>query len=295
MSKYPLTEQLRFIGTAGLGAESVKQFAAHNPTQIYLGARSQSRAESTIAAVKKHYPDANITFLPMDLGSLDSVKKAADIFTAASPRLDILMNNAGIMATPPGTTKDGYEIQFGTNHMGHALLTKLLLPTLQKTAAEPDSDVRIINLSSSGHGYAPKGGFVFKDINSDMASYGTFTRYGQSKLANILFTVELAKRYPEIKSIAVHPGAVKTELLRGAKENKPWLRYPLDIFASAVLTNVASGALNQLWASTSKEAKSGKYYVPVAKENAASAYARDGKLAEELWNWTEEEFKKHGY
>lgn len=120
------------------------------------------------------------------------------------------------MATPASTTAEGYEIQFGTNHLGHALLTKLLLPVLIKTAEEEGSDVRIINLTSGGEAFAPKGGIAFDELKSDMASHLTLRRYGQSKLANILFTKQLAKRYPMIKSVAIHPGAVNTELKRGA-------------------------------------------------------------------------------
>lgn len=282
-------------GNSGLGAESVKQFAAHNPSEIYLAARTASTAESTIKAVKTLYPNATITFLPLDLSSLESVKKAADTFNASSKRLDILLNNAGIMATPAGLTKEGYEIQFGTNHVGHALLTKLLLPTLERTAAKPNSDVRIINLSSSGERAAPRGGLVLEDAKTPMDSYLTMTRYGQSKLANILFTKELAKRYPSIKSVAVHPGLVNTDLGRGLKANWPILTLPVNILAPLVGASVATGSLNQLWAATSKDAKTGAFYYPVAKETAGSSYAQDGKLAERLWEWTEEELKKHGY
>lgn len=185
-------------GNIGLGRESVYQLAKHNP-QIFLAARDKAKADATIADIKKELPNAKITFLELDLASFASVKKAADTFEASSKRLDILMNNAGIMACPAGLTKEGYEIQFGTNHMGHALLSKLLLPTLQRTAKEPGSDVRIINLSSWGNNFAPKGGLIFDAMKTDMQSYTTFSRYGQSKLANILFNRELAKRYPSIK------------------------------------------------------------------------------------------------
>ena len=109
------------------------------------------------------------------------------------------------MALPASTTKEGYEIQFGTNHVGHFLFSKLLMPTLQRTA-EGKGDVRIVNLSSEGHRLPPKGGLALKDSHSDMASYNTWVRYGQSKLANILFTRELTRRYPAFKSFAIHPG-----------------------------------------------------------------------------------------
>lgn len=183
----------------------------HNPSEIYLAARTPSKAEAAIAEIKKQVPNAKITFLHLDLASLDSVKRAADTFTNSSDRLDILMNNAGIMACPPALTKDGYETQFGTNHMGHALFTKLLLPTLQRMAKEPGSDVRIINLSSIGHNLAPNGGIIFDKLKTDMKDYNAFPRYGQSKLANILFNRELAKRYPSIECVAIHPGGVRSK------------------------------------------------------------------------------------
>jgi len=111
------------------------------------------------------------------------------------------------MAVPAATTKNGYEIQFGTNHVGHALLTKLLLPTLLKTAKEPGADVRVVAVSSIGHIGAPSQGIEFGELKGDMESYLTLTRYGQSKLANILFVKELNRRYGDkgITAVAIHP------------------------------------------------------------------------------------------
>lgn len=142
---------LTLTGNTGLGKETVLQLAKHNPKEIFLAARTQSKAEAAIAEIKGAVPNANITYLPLDLASLPSVKKAADEFKSRSDQLDILINNAGIMATPYEKTKEGYEIQFGTNHVGHAMFTKLLLPTLLKTAEQPGADVRVVNVSSAGH------------------------------------------------------------------------------------------------------------------------------------------------
>ena len=203
------------------------------------------------------------------------------------------MNNAGVMALPASLTKDGYEIQFGTNHVGHALLTKLLLPTLQRTAEE-NGDVRIINVSSAGHQMPPKGGLALKDATSDMSSYSTWVRYGQSKLANVLFTRELARRYPTIKSMSLHPGVINTGLHLGFQAAHPWLATMLSP-SLLFLKTPQQGALTQLFAATSPQAKSGQYYVPVAVENSGSSYSQDQKLAAELWEWTETELAKHGY
>ncbi len=222
------------------------------------------------------------------------MKKAAEAFSASSDKLDVLINNAGVMALNASTTKEGYEIQFGTNHVGHALLTKLLMPTLQRTAEQNGSDVRIVNVSSAGHRFAPKGGLVLKDAVSGMSAYNTWVRYGQSKLANVLFTRELAKRYDNIKSMALHPGGIDTGLSLSFQEAHPWLSF-VAAPVKYLLKTPQEGALTQLFAATSADAKSGQYYEPVAKENAGSAYSQDPKLASELWEWTEAELAKHGY
>jgi NAD(P)-dependent dehydrogenase (short-subunit alcohol dehydrogenase family) len=202
------------------------------------------------------------------------------------------------MATPVGTTEEGYESQFGTNHMGHALLTKLLMPTLLKTAEEPNSDVRIVNLSSEGHNMAPKGGIIFD--NEELMKQGAWARYGNSKLANLLFAKGLAKRYPQITSVAVHPGIILTDLYNAQNEGSAIFRYGIQFMNKLFFTKLENGAHNQLWAATAPKDKveSGNYYTPVGKKAGGSymtGYARDEKLADKLWEWTEEELKKHGY
>lgn len=132
-----LSEQVIIVtgGNAGLGLETIRQLGRHNPARIYLGARSRAKAEAAINELKSSNPQiAPISFLELDLASFASVRAAAETFSRAESRLDILMNNAGIMMTPEGLTKEGYEIQFGTNVMGPALFTHCLLPILQKTA-----------------------------------------------------------------------------------------------------------------------------------------------------------------
>ena len=233
------------LGNNGLGLETCRQLAKHNP-HIYLAARTPSKAQSAIADIKETVPNANITFLQLDLASLESVKKAADTFNTTSDRLDVLINNAGVMALPASTTTEGYEIQFGTNHIGHFLLTKLLMPTLQRTA-EGQRDVRIVNLSSEGHRLPPRGGLALKDARSNMASYNTWVRYGQSKLANILFTRELTRRYPAIKSITLHPGGIQTGLSEGFEKQNPWFAACFRPIVSRFLTTVQQGALTQLF------------------------------------------------
>ncbi|KAE9376228.1 NAD(P)-binding protein [Stipitochalara longipes BDJ] len=281
-------------GNSGLGEESILQLSKHKPSQIFLAARSAEKGQAAINKISEAVPGANITFLQLDLTSFASITEAVKVVNSSVKRLDILMNNAGIMMTPPSTTKDGYEIQFGTNHMGHALLTKLLLPKLLSTSKEPDADVRIITLSSIGHEWAPKGGLQLDNAHSEQKSISSRERYGQSKLANILYSNELARRYPAIRCISVHPGSVKTGLSRGLKES-----YPL---AASIITfaqwtglfslNVQQGTLNQLWAATSNKAQSGKYYNPVGFEVPGSKYARDSELGKKLWDFTQVELDK---
>ena len=200
------------------------------------------------------------------------------------------------MMMPPSTTTEGYDVQWGTNHMGHYLLTKLLLPTLERTAAEPGSDVRIINLSSSGNAMAPTGGIVFAD--TALAKANSVTRYGQSKLANILFSKSLALKHPRILSVSLHPGVVDTGLTDGFAKNNPLLRPLVWFFGSLTKIPVAEGAKNQLWCATAPrdKVKNGAFYYPVGQENQGKAvYTQDAKLAEKLWTYSEEEMAKHGF
>lgn len=217
------------------------------------------------------------------------METAAKEFTSKENKLDILYLNAGIMATPAGLTKDGYEIQFGTNHVGHALLTKLLLPTLEKTAEQPGSDVRVIAVSSIGHLAAPWSGICFDKLKTEMSWTPTMVRYGQSKLANILFARELAKRYPKILAVSVHPGAVNTELYRSVFSG--WMS-PLTKLKGGFDT-IETGAKNQLWAGTAKreDVANGEYYTPVAMSGQGSWKSQDMALAAKLWEWTEKELE----
>lgn len=198
------------------------------------------------------------------------------------------------MMVPPGLTKDGYEIQFGTNHVGHALLTKLLLPTLLKTTQLPDADVRVVAVSSFGHFFAPSKGIVFDTLKTPMANYMSQTRYGQSKLANILFISELGRRYPSITTAAVHPGIVDTNLYKAVFSG---IMSPIGKIQRYIYTSVEDGAKNQLWAATWKrgtakgEVTSGQYYTPVGVGGQGTGSATNAKLAGELWEWTEKELK----
>ncbi|KAF8849839.1 NAD(P)-binding protein [Acephala macrosclerotiorum] len=276
-------------GNVGLGKETILRLSKHNPKHIYLLARTQSKAEAAIKDLQSTVPKTPISFIQCDLTDLKSVETAAKEFTSKENKLDILYLNAGIMATPAGLTKDGYEIQFGTNHVGHALLTKLLLPTLEKTAEQAGSDVRVIVVSSVGHLGAPWCGICFDKLKTEMSWTPTMVRYGQSKLANILFARGLAKRYPKILAVSVHPGAVSTELYRSVFSG--WMS-PLNRLKGGMDT-IETGAKNQLWAGTAKreDVTNGEYYTPVAMSGQGSWKSQDMALAAELWEWTEKELE----
>ena len=226
------------------------------------------------------------------MASCDSVENAARKFNSESERLDILVLNAGVMALPPGETDLGHEIQLGTNHTGHFLLTKLLLPTLLKTAEEPNSDVRVVSLSSIGHNYAP----CFDTIlnQEKLKKVDTTARYGASKAANILFASELARRYPSITSVSVHPGVILTDLYDSINQRSPIISLgskSLSFFGSSI----SEGAYNELWAAAGAKKEdlvNGAYYVPVGIHKPHNKYVRSEKMGKDLWDWTETELGK---
>ncbi|KAL4942576.1 hypothetical protein BDV06DRAFT_235318 [Aspergillus oleicola] len=282
-------------GNIGLGKQSVLEYAKHNPSLIWLAARSQSKAQAAIEEIQSQLPKnakANIKILELDLASFDSIKAAARTVLSESERLDILLLNAGIMATPPGLTKDGYEIQFGTNYLGHILLAKLLLPLLEKTSALPNADIRLISVTSRGHELAPKEGIKYDTLHTSANDLGPYGRYGQSKLAQILWSREAAKHYPNITINAIHPGIVRTNLMNNATGSPCWLKV-LGMIAYYVVTPVDRGVKNQLWASVDKNVISGEYYEPVGISGSGSRLGKDEGLARGLWEWTEEELKGH--
>ncbi|TDZ30493.1 putative oxidoreductase [Colletotrichum spinosum] len=295
-------------GTAGLGKATILALLARNPAHIYFSGRSRAAADALIASIAaaddphvqtstgpkpSPRPKAPLTFVQLDLASLSSIKPALSAFT--HDRLDVLVNNAGIMAGNASLSKDGYEIQFATNHLGHAMLVRALLPVLQRTAALPDSDVRIVNLTSVGYQGHPRDGISFATLNTAQAGppiIGEWIRYGQSKLANILFTAELARRYPSITSVAIHPGVVDTGLVTDqSRLNRVFVYLPQKIMGAQVLTP-AQGCWNQVWAAAAadkNELVNGAFYMPVGNlaNDKLDSHATDVELAAELWRWTD--------
>ncbi|KAH7139723.1 hypothetical protein B0J13DRAFT_67373 [Dactylonectria estremocensis] len=285
-------------GNSGLGEATIVALAQHNPGTLYLAARSRARAEAALERIKSTSTSArsaNLIILELDLASIDSVKAAAGRVNNEVSRIDILYLNGGVAAMPAAKTKDGYEVHFGTNYLGHVLLTQLLMPKLLETAALPGTDVRVISISSTMHrSFAPREGIVFDALRTPMSEMGGAARYAQAMLAKNLFARELAKRYPKIMSLAVHPGGVKSSAYDGTKDMN-WLGHKLLLIAIA-LTGVSpeEGAKGQLWCSFSKGTTNGTYYEPIGKPGKESGLSRDDELASKLWDWTNGELLKHG-
>lgn len=269
-------------------------------------AGGEEEDEETAQRVRAH-------FLELDLTSFASIRKAARTFSAAVSRLDILILNAGLMGGPAtAVTEDGYELRFGLNYVGHALLVKLLLPLLLLGAAaetkekpiigDSDSDSegasnnrpRIVALSSAAHSYTVRGGIRFDALKGPASHVERVMRYGQSKLALLLWAREMAARYPprQVTTVSIHPGTVKTELFNNP-EGGLMYRLLQRLFVPVFGLTVEDGAKNTVWAATasSKDVVSGEYYEPIGVAGNGSVWSRDRGLARKLWEWTEEELK----
>lgn len=235
----------------GLGLETAKALAAKG-AHVVLAVRNLTKGEAAAEWISRSVPQADLELQRLDLGSLASVREAAQEIRNKHDHIDLLINNAGVMTPPKETTADGFELQFGTNHLGHFALTGLLLDRLL-----PVTGSRIVTVSSMGHRFTP--GIRFDDLQWER-SYHRLHAYGQSKLANLLFTYELQRRLigQQTTALAAHPGGSDTELARhlpsAAQRAVPLLR---PLFQEA-----AMGALPTLRAATDPGALGGQYYGP---------------------------------
>lgn len=197
---------------AGIGFETAK-LLARTGAKVWLGCRNEAKGTEALAAIRAAVPGANVALETMDLASLASVREAATRWLSRGDGLDLLINNAGVMTPPAGKTADGFETQFGVNHLGHYLLTALLWPALEQRAAA-GADVRVVSVSSIVH----HGGRIDFDNLRLEKPYSAYREYQQSKLATLVFALELNRRLravgSPIKSVAAHPGVSATELQR---------------------------------------------------------------------------------
>jgi protochlorophyllide reductase len=244
---------------SGLGLRSAQVLAAHG-AHVFVACRSAERGRAAIATI-----DGAAELIELDLADLASVHKAAAaVRERTGDRLHVLMNNAGVMATPAAVTADGFELQIGTNHLGHAALTWLLMPALRAAGG-----ARVVTLSSLAH---RSGGFDLHDLNFDRRRYNPASAYSQSKLANLLFAFELDRRLrtagDDVLSVAAHPGLTGTELasnsarLRGGGPLGTVMTKVVSLGYDLVSQSVRRGALPQLYAATAADVEGGRYYGP---------------------------------
>jgi len=249
-------------GIGRVTAEELARRGAH----VVLAGRSLERTQAALDAIKAAGGSAE--FLELNLGDLASVRKAAETYLASGKPLHVLINNAGL-AGSRGVTKDGFELAFGTNHVGHYLFTRLLLPLLEK-----QEGARIVNVSSKSH-YRAKG-IDFDAVRSETRAVTGLPEYEVSKLANVLFAKELARRYPKILSTSLHPGVVASDAWRKV----PWgFRQLMKLF---MITN-EEGAKTTLHCATADELENGAYYDKCAARKP-SRVAHDDALARTLWD-----------
>lgn len=266
----------------GIGKEAAKELARRGG-RIILACRDLKKAEEARVEIVAETGNENIIVKHLDLASMTSIHAFAKDINSTEPRIDILINNAGVMWCPKMLTEDGFEMQIGTNHMGHFLLTNLLLDKLKASAPS-----RIINVSSLAHSL--RGPIGFEDLNSEN-SYDKTVAYSYSKLANILFTRELAKRLTNtgVTVNALHPGAVRTDLQRHTTvTNSPFGILVMPPITWIFFKNAVQGAQTTLYCALASELDgvSGKYFSD-CKEKAPAKYAQDDEAAKKLWDISE--------
>lgn len=281
-------------GYSGIGLETTRALAAAG-AKVYVPVRNVDKAAETLATIKR----GELIPLPMDLGDFASVRRFVAEMLENESQIDLLINNAGIMACPEAHIEGGWESQFGVNHLGHFVLTKGLLPAL--LAADSP---RVVSLSSIGH---RRGGVNFEDINFEKTPYEKWTAYAQAKTANALFALGLDMKYADqgLRAFSVHPGGIMTPLQRHLQNEEMvalgWLdeNGNLSELAAALFKSTTQGCTTTLWAATSDmlEGKGGLYcedcdVAELADEDTpryfgVAQWAVDPDLAVKLWELSE--------
>ena len=276
-------------GSSGLGQETARVLAARG-AHVILTARDVPKGESVAAGIRASTGNERVEVEDLELGSLKSVRAFAGRFLARHPTLHVLVNNAGVMACPPAKTADGFELQFGSNHLGHFLTTCLLAPALRRGAPS-----RVVSVSSRGHQMSP---VVFEDIQFERRPYNKWLAYGQSKTANVLFAVGLERRLGArgVHANALHPGGIMTELSRHL-QGEDW-EFLQTRTRGMKFKTVEAGAATSVFAATAPELEGrGGLYLEdchVAAVNDApdaldgvKSYALDPGNADRLWEVSE--------
>ena len=283
--------------SSGLGEESARALSARGG-RVVMAARDPAQNAAAAERIRASVPGADLALLELDLADLASVERFAARAAAEFDRIDVLLNNAGVMACPEGRTADGFETQFGTNHLGHFALTARLMPLLLK-APEP----RVVTVSSAGHSISD---VDVSDPDFESTPYDPWVAYGRSKSANAHFAAELARRFGDrLLSFAVHPGAIATRLSRHMTAE---MMEALTARAQANaerrgeaggglrLKNVQAGAATQVWAAASPDAAAfnGRYLAdcgpaaPGSAQNQTAPWIGDPDTAARLWELSEE-------
>ncbi|TXG70946.1 hypothetical protein EZV62_005881 [Acer yangbiense] len=281
--------------SSGIGTETARVLALHG-VHVIMAVRNMAAGRDIKDAIIKEIPGAKVDVMELDLTSMASVRQFASDFNSQGLPLNLLINNAGVMATPFMLSKDNIELQFATNHIvadavskispGHFLLTSLLLDTMKKTARESSREGRIVNVSSEAHKLAYREGIRFDKIN-DQSGYSSFGAYGQSKLANILHANELARQFKEaevnITANSLHPGAIATNLTR----YNSMLDGLARLFGRFVLKNVQQGAATTCYVALHPQVNgiSGEYFSD-SNLSKANAQAMNVELAKKLWDFS---------
>jgi NAD(P)-dependent dehydrogenase (short-subunit alcohol dehydrogenase family) len=273
----------------GLGYDTARVLAARG-ARVVMAVRDTAKGDAAAARIRELSPGAEVTVHELDLGSLASVRAAAAELAAAHPRIDLLINNAGVMYPPKQNTADGFELQFGTNHLGHFALTGLLLKNLLGVDGS-----RVVAVASIAHNIRAK--IDFADLQWETRRYDRVASYGQSKLANLMFTYDLQRRLAAAKAktiaVAAHPGVAATELVR----HVPGAGLPGVSWLSGRLLNTSElGALPTLRAATDPAVRGGQYYGPdgfrelrgYPKLVTSNAQSHDTAAQERLWTVSEE-------
>jgi retinol dehydrogenase-12 len=259
----------------GIGRATAEELARRG-ARLFLACRSEAKTLPVLEAIRRENPGAAVDFLPLDLTDLESVRRCAAQFLARAEPLHVLLNNAGLGGTR-GATKQGFELAFGVNHLGHFLLTQLLLPRLKESAP-----ARIVNLASKAHFEATK--LDFEALRRPTKTLTGLTEYEVSKLCNVLFTTESARRLQGtgVHSYACHPGVIASDVWRSV----PW---PLRFLMTRKMATVEQGSAAPLHCASSPEVADhdGRYYDWTTREQEPSALARDRDLAKKLWEQSE--------
>lgn len=267
---------------SGIGLEAARELVRKGAT-VTLAVRNEDRGIAARENILADIPEAPVKVELLDLADLQSIRSFAQKFAGNNERLDLLINNAGIMIPPYGKTKDEFETQFGTNHLGHFTLTAILFPLLAKTA-----DSRIVNVSSSAH---HMGRIIFEDLHWDDRRYIAWRAYGDSKIANLYFTYEMDRKLKAVGSdmvvTAAHPGWSATEL-----QKTPGMR----LMTRLVGQSAEMGALPTLMAATLESCRGAEYFGPSGlfeawghpKQVASNRLSHDEKTAQQLWQISEE-------